>query len=289
MIWKAELGIETPTSLFRDIRISQHEREVTRYFGKGVYVRPGDPVVEAPVCFLLFTNRSGSNYLGSLLNTTGKFCNFGETSNHETVLNHAAARGLSSLASYYYEIHRTYAHPNMLFGQKLSVQQLLFLLRTGIVPRVFPNTRWIWIQRLDVVAQAISLYIAQKTLQWTSLHPGTDAEVTYDFAEISQRIRGLTLNNSHIARVTASLGLNPAFVAYEQLVERPKAVVESIFRHFRMQPAAPALADVAISRQADERNREFRERYIADAKRGLERPRSRFFLSRLPVAAPRQP
>lgn len=278
MIWKAELGLETPSSLFRDIPTSQHEREISRYFGKRVYARASDPSIEAPVCFLLFTNRSGSNYLGSLLNTTGKFCNFGETSNHETVLNHAAQLGLSRLASYYHEIHRTYAHPDMLFGQKLSVQQLLFLLRTGIVPHVFRNARWIWIQRLDVVAQAISLYIAQKTLQWTSLHPGTDAEVTYDFAEISQRVRGLTLNNSHIARVTASLGLDPVFVTYEHLIERPAEVVEDIFRRFGMEPVPPRPPDVAISRQADERNREFRERYIADARRGIERPRSRFFL-----------
>ena len=265
MIWRSDaLRGETPKTFFHDITASQHEKEITAFFGRRTKFQPGDPVVEAPVCFLLFTNRSGSNFLGDVLNSTGAFCGFGEYTNCETVINHARSWQAGSLAEYYHRLHQSYGQGAPTFGLKVNVQQLLFLVRAGIIPGVFPQTKWIWIQRADLLGQAISLYLAQATQQWTSEQEGNGTDVPYSFSEIASRMRGISKNNANLARIVGGLGLDPAVVIYEHLLRWPGATIRQVFLHLGMEPAPHKPRQMKLKRQEDERKAEFKAQFAAE-------------------------
>ncbi|MGQ7793017.1 Stf0 family sulfotransferase [Faunimonas sp. B44] len=265
----AFLAGESPKTFFRDIAQSLHEKEIKKHFGSRTEFRRGDPVVEAPVCFMLFTNRSGSNYVAELLKATKAFSGFGESTNSDAVINNSVRFGAKSLAEYYHTLVQTYGTAAPVFGLKVNVQQTVFLLRAGIIPNAFPDARWIWIQRSDILSQAISLYFAQSTLQWTSEQEGNGADVAYDFEEIASRMRGISRNNANLGRLVGALGLDPATVIYEMVLKRPHWAVRTIVEHFGMEYTAPRLRSIPISKQADPRKEAFRARFIAEARAAL--------------------
>jgi hypothetical protein len=90
---------------------------------------PPEPPVDLTV-FICFTNRSGSNYLASLLATTGEFPAGREMFNVKAVSHACQKRGITSLDVYCRRQMQQQAHKRR-FAAKVELAQLLTLTWGG--------------------------------------------------------------------------------------------------------------------------------------------------------------
>lgn len=123
--------------------------------------------------------------------------------------------------------------------------------------------------RQDIVAQAVSLYIAESTGQWTSYaSPRTDgAGPPYDFAAIDARVRRI---EQHISlwRQTFDAGrIDHREVFYEHLMADPVEVIDSVMQlwQLKLRPR-PAHHSHPHARQTTALNADFIERYRLDVR-----------------------
>ncbi len=121
----------------------------------------------ARVLFICFSNRCGSNYLAELLARSGLYNVAGEFLNFDTVLNHQRIHAFRSLAEYFSILIRENKVGNN-FACKVSATQLAMLHHVGLLQQIAPLSKFVMIERSDLLKQAISLDIASRTGQWTS-------------------------------------------------------------------------------------------------------------------------
>ena len=133
-------------------------------------LRDGDGVTlpaDLTYVFIVFTNRSGSTYLGELLASTGGFNAAGEPLNIDAVVSGCAERGCASLSQYLARIAAEQAFAGH-FVVKASISQLATLAHHGLLARILGRSRFVVVERVDKLAQAISWHIATGTGLYTS-------------------------------------------------------------------------------------------------------------------------
>lgn len=239
-----------------------HEAAITAQFGvPSCIVRNHDPVLGRG-CIMLFTNRSGSNYLAELLHATGAFSEFGEGLIGETVIRRARRLGLTSMGDYMTWLKRTKKGP--IFGIKASAQQAAMLYRFRIIQNMFSSVDWIVMRRRDAVAQAVSLSIAQQTKVWTSRQIGNGRTAVYDFNHISKALRAVSLGDAMNLQWLSILQCGFHQVYYEDLVDSPAVALQGIRARFGLDFADPEFPDGGLKKQANQMNREFKERYLEE-------------------------
>jgi trehalose 2-sulfotransferase len=139
---------------------------------------------------------------------------------------------------------------------------------------ILPDHRWIFMQRKDVVSQAISLYIAQETGVWhlkgDEINSAAGA-IEYDFYSILSKLQTLLANNVNWELFFQKNALRPLIITYEDFLADRKTHLKIIAGHIGIE--AESLIDVPPGSDGDlakisERHKDLyecmRERFVDD-------------------------
>ena len=178
--------------------------------------------------FLIFANRSGSNYLAQIINSTGAFNFAGEMFNHDTVDAKIDELGLTNIGVYYDYIKSLNLNGNLCI--KASIFQYLFLHFSGALDIYFPNRKLIIVQRDDKIDQSVSHWIAAQTKQWTSTQARkSDSNVEFNKNNINTMIAGSFLNEKDTRLALSILKMEYLSINYEEFTKYPEFSLRRIF------------------------------------------------------------
>lgn len=117
-----------------------------------------------PVLILAISARTGSTQLCSVLESMGVFCNTDEILNPRGVVQNILKRdGAKSFVEY---LEKLTNNDIPCFSFKTSWSD--FKPVSPAYRKIFPNTKFVFLDRFDIVAQAFSLYKAIETGHWHS-------------------------------------------------------------------------------------------------------------------------
>ena len=183
---------------------------------------------------ILCSSRTGSEYLSYLLEDFGLkiYESFNVVMDVHT---RRIPRGMPSLRDYVLAMIRECTTAG-LFGVKGTTESALPLFLYGEWPKYAREWKIIRIQRRNIVRQAISLLIAEKTQAW---HPGQVpkrevADSEYRFMEVLNAIERIVDVNNHVERIVALLGVDAMSVYYEDLRADARAVTDAVGRHLEL-------------------------------------------------------
>jgi LPS sulfotransferase NodH len=210
------------------------------------------------------TPRSGSNFLCQLLASTG--C-LGRPLEY---FNGPARRVLDDPdfpdvpAEQVERIRTAGATANGIYGLKLFPSQH-DLIRPYIAwADALPGLRFVYLERRDVLGQAISWARAAQTGQYRSTQPQGGASA-YDRDQIHARLLDILREQARWAAFFARTGTTPTQIVYEELFDNPKVEVRKIADLFDQAGAEIDLAKVAIKVQRDDTTEQWRKRFISEA------------------------
>jgi LPS sulfotransferase NodH len=162
---------------------------------------------------------------------------------------------------------------NGVFAVKLMwgyLHDLLFELRRlageyeaddlAVLRRFFPEPRFVWIRRDDVVAQAVSWAKAAQTDQFAA-HQPAHRESQFDFEQVDALYHLARVHDGCWRRWFAAHRIAPHPVVYEELVAEPERVAQKVLAFLDLRAEAPLEAPVELTRQADGVNVEWARLY----------------------------
>lgn len=249
--------------LFHIEQIGIHEREIRKQLREFVVPNGIEPV-EEPVAIILFTNRSGSSMIAEYLRATGKFRGLGEPLNNDWVSPIIQKEDIQTFGDYIRYTYEKSASSDSFFGLKAGVQQAMMLMRSGIIPRYFSNVRWVLVQRNDLISQVISFDIASQTKRWESFSAGNDEEPKYDFQRIRKKLGAVSLQQSAIKKFCAIYEIEPYVVDYDKYCDDPVEGTRNLASYLGKDRVQVDSSRLKRRKQSDDRNTEFRRRFIAD-------------------------
>ena len=216
--------------------------------------------------YLLLTEaRSGSNWLGSLINHAG---NMGQSSEWLSPKIHRLDMSALSWDAFYAEIIKKSSTPNGNFGSKIFPNHL-FLTRE-IYGKDFirhclsvHDVALVFLRRSDTLRQAISYARARQTRSFAA-HIGGKAEPVYDFEQIARCF--FYIRDSYVfwQSYLELTGLPFAQFVYEDLVADPSPFVGHIAEHLQVAPPAELRTSMAVQR--DELTEEWIARFRQDSR-----------------------
>jgi LPS sulfotransferase NodH len=232
-------------------------------------LRPDGPVALPPALrflFLCFTNRSGSAHLGDLLWSTGYFEMAPESLNAGEVLQLCSERGIGSFAEYFAHVAQRDARNNI-YIVKVVPEQIILLVQSGVLDQIVERSDFLFVNRVDKLAQAISTAIAQQNHGWASNSPIElpDDQLVYSRETIADRTNYLTVLNLCFERFFVFNGIMPITVEYERIVDMPQDEVARIARRLRLPPLRADTGKLRLQRQANEINQAWRTRFLQEA------------------------
>lgn len=209
--------------------------------------------------------RSGSNFLGQLLASTG--C-LGRPLEY---FNGPARRVLDDPtfpddpAEQILKIRTSGATSNGVYALKLFPSQHDLIRRHVSWTDVLPNLHFVYLERRDVLGQAISWARAQQTGQYRSTQP-IQAAAVYDLHLIHARLLDIAREQARWTAFFARTGISPTTLIYEELMEDPQGGVRRIADLFGF--AETALVDLSkmnLEIQRDKVVEEWRKRFVFEA------------------------
>lgn len=179
---------------------------------------------------ILCSSRTGSEYLSYLFEDFGVLVY--EYLNIENfIANGVPPYDRASLRDYIVELVQS--APNGKLGIKGTSFQTLPLFLFGEWPKYASEWAFVHVRRHNIVGQAISLLIAEKSGAWNAAsHPLKIVKMDeYDFDEISRCINNIVLVNNHIERMLSYMGVGFVTVHYEDLKAEPRATMDVVGRY----------------------------------------------------------
>jgi trehalose 2-sulfotransferase len=255
-----------PKSIFLsnfDYEIGSHERYIVDYFGEEKIFNQKQFLVEQDNIFICFTNRCGSNFLANVMESTGIFSEAGEYFNWQTIVNISKRKNILSFDDYCIDMIGKKTKNN-LFVSKIGWEQLLMISKLGQIPNIFNNSKFIWIQRKDVLGQAISLSIANQTKKWTSKQTGNEIVPEYRKDSIQKIIKGLSNANLIFANYFNLFNADFIEIFYESFCENVEINIKKICDFTGKDFQVENLKEVKLEVQRNGINTEFREKFTSD-------------------------
>lgn len=134
----------------------------------------------------------------------------------------------------------------------------------GLLNRAFGRTRFVYLLRGDVVAQAVSLLRAEQTNVWFETEQDRqepEREPIFDFDLIRKRVRLIEEHNRAWREWFASAGIRPYPVWYEELDAAPVHVAHGVLDFLGLELPADREVMVQHKRLADKINAQWIDRY----------------------------
>lgn len=129
--------------------------------------------------------------------------------------------------------------------------------------RALPNLSFVYLERRDRLAQAISWVRALQTSQYRSTHP-LNGEPAYDADMIRVRLRHLDVEYAQWPAFFSRHDVSPLRLVYEDFVGDPQRAIDDVAGMLGIppRPIAPEGIDLAIQR--DVLNDEWRTRFLRE-------------------------
>jgi LPS sulfotransferase NodH len=214
--------------------------------------------------FLCFTNRCGSNFLAQTLASDGRLNLAGECWNADEIIRVVKVQSLQSFQSYFSGI----SHHNMRNGyfiSKLGVEHLTLLQLTGVLDQISDRCQFVFIERGDKLAQAISLAIAEETSSWASYNePSTLIhDPTFSRERIDKNIDMITDQNMMMEIFFARNGISPVRIIYEQLIQLSDVLVNYMRHQLSLPDVRIVSSRILTKRQSGKLNQHWKELYLS--------------------------
>jgi len=154
--------------------------------------------------------------------------------------------------------HRT--TNNGIFGIKLHYWMMEPLLENEIIASQFSNATYIYVQRHDLLAQAVSHDIAKSTDQWTT--DNHNMAIPYDTTRILDSVKFIQSERQSWEYYFATTGITPLRVYYEDIVADTETVCKAICDHIGIETQYRfSLNNARMQKQNNERNQEWIKRF----------------------------
>lgn len=246
-------------------QVGTHEQKLREYFEQ-CDIAQGTPTIDEPVSILVFINRSGSSVLAEHLRATGEFSGFGEPLSHTLVTQRAEEHSLHTFQEYIDWLLTDLRKPGTQLGMKANLDQVQLLLRTGAVGRYLTNVKWIFLQRTDVLAQAISHSIAQQTNQWVMPGEVKESKLTpeYRFEEIRSLLYEFSDTYAALLALMAQNGIPFYHLTYEQFQKDPFGETAALASYLGVEEPVINPKALRLKKQGNHLNKKFRQLFIQD-------------------------
>ena len=229
-----------------------------------------DRPLSARTCLIAMLPRTGSTALCSLLEATGVLGAPREYLNPRGPLK-PWARRLSAfdLDEYVAALRRERVTPNGVFALKTLYPDLEPLLQRGPLSESLGRLSVVYLTRRDLVAQAVSAYIAAASGVWHRdpqgdlfrSRGGGDPDPPYDEAAILDERDALLRQQEAWESFFSEHSIEPLRITYEQFVADANGTVAAIAEHVGVVWSGELSIDAAATAKlADERNRRWAER-----------------------------
>lgn len=136
-----------------------------------------------------------------------------------------------------------------------------------LLDAVLGPVRVVHLRRRDVVAQAVSWALAERTGHWQDGDPRTAAPTTPDLELVDALVATIREHDAAWSRWFAALGLEPVRLDHEDLVADPVAATAGVLAGLGLRLPAGAQVAAPDRRQADEVNAAWVVRYRAECGR----------------------
>ncbi|MCE8018920.1 hypothetical protein HOP51_02130 [Halomonas sp. MCCC 1A11036] len=220
--------------------------------------------------FICSTQRSGSSYLCHLLRATNVLGRPGEIFGKAKAISNIERKiGISSenYELFAKEVFRHWRSSNGVSGVKVHYHQFEELVSKVRLGKIFPNIKFIFIDRDDVVAQAVSLYKARVSGKWSSDHNAI-REAVYSYKEIKSCLDILVSEKNKWKAFFSVCGINPLRISYEELEVAPERKVSLICSYLNVDVkefSAENALEVKIKKQRDVETKEWIDRFRQDS------------------------
>jgi len=141
----------------------------------------------------------------------------------------------------------------------------------SLLERALGHTRFVYLRREDVVAQAVSLLRAEQTNVWhdpvQATRPEPEHEAQFDFDEVHRRVQVINQHNAAWQEWFSSAGIEPFPVRYEELAVDPVGTSRRILDFLDLE--VPSGRELAMQhrRLADELSGQWIARYHSEQHR----------------------
>ncbi|RVO59741.1 Stf0 family sulfotransferase [Sinorhizobium meliloti] len=214
--------------------------------------------------YLLLTEaRSGSNWLGSLVNGAG---NMGRSSEWLSPKIHRLDTGALSWDAFFQELLRKCSTPNGVFGSKIFPNQLF--VTHEVYGRDFiqhclamHDVALVFLRRRDTLRQAISYARARQTRSFAA-HVEGRANPQYDFEQIARCFFYIRDSYAFWQSYLELTGVEFAEFVYEELAADPIPFVSHLAEH--LQVPLPAQLQTSMAVQRDDLTEEWIARFHED-------------------------
>ncbi len=227
--------------------------------------------------------RSGSSLLGEGLHATGLLGTPIEYLDPDAAMAELWHRwGVSDLEEYLATLHWCRSSGNGMFGIKLHWSHLAAAaheLAPGRPPLaaaakalsiVAPAARLVAISRQDMVRQAVSWAVSERTRQWALRagdQPVTVSADDYDFCRIRELLAQLEDQQRRWDALFAVLGVQPLRVTYERLARVYPSTVRRVATWLGADTREVRVPPPRLVRQANPLTEHFVARYLRDRER----------------------
>jgi LPS sulfotransferase NodH len=213
--------------------------------------------------FVCFTNRCGSNFFCDALASGQSFNLAGEFFNGDTMREVSAAEGLTNISDYLKFLTVQEAVNNVLVS-KITLMHLMVLYEFNMLPYFVQNASFVFIQRQDLLAQAISMQIAEQTKAWTSQQNAviSDEQLHMSLPDIAMTLDDFAFQNYLWSKFFAHNNLKWSPVTYEALVQAPVSVLSGVSNLLEM-PIKFDEQKLVLKSQSRAVNERWRAEYLA--------------------------
>lgn len=217
------------------------------------------------------TQRSGSSMLCALMKQTRVLGKPGETVAIRKLKKLAEEKKNDNLSLVAMDLLNTLASPNGVSGVKLHFHQFQDVLIHLDFFAVFGNVYWIYIDRKDVVSQAISLSKAWQSRAFSSKHAEIKKAI-YDYSLILKAGKLVVNEKSSWEWFFASIGIEPLRLFYEDILDDENEEITRICQLIDVVPQKTVSVDaVSIKKQGGFENLIWKDRFIAENKFNFKR------------------
>ena len=194
-----------------------------------------DPLSRRPgmTYLICFGERSGSTMLSSLMHKTNVLGRPDEFLNPRGVMQrYIGYSHAHNIQQYFSYLHAKWCTPNRVFGIKVAYVDFAPVFEAGLVDYLFDTPRVIYLNRQDLLRQAVSLAMATRTGVWFSTSndsaPVSSADVELNEQLVLQAVDKLRRDRESWEAFFTLRRIEPLRVTYEDITADPKNVLASI-------------------------------------------------------------
>lgn len=194
---------------------------------------------ETPIAPYLIacSQRTGSTILANYLWSSGTLGAPMSYFNPDVIQRVWKTERLQTDADYFHYLRDRRSSPNGVFGYKVQIPHLRGMRRATPFLHAKIRTRHvIFLKRRNEIAQAISLYKAETTGKYSTVHADKGISAAYDFAAILARLKRIRRHNEAWEAHFREEGISPLRSFYEDVKADMPKLAADLHRQLGVEP-----------------------------------------------------